>query len=437
MNALSIIGVILGIAILVYGSMKGYSVFISAIAGSAVMALLSGIGLQDAILTSFVGGFTGFISGNFMVFAAGALMGKAYETTHGAKSIARLFISLFGKTFAPYAVLLAIIVMTWGGIAGFVLAFSVFPIALEVFREADLPREIVPGVIVAGCCTASSWGPGTAQPVNAVMANGFGTNLMAAAVPSAIMAVVAVLTAFAVMSVLFKRARANDQHFVALDTTPVEDVQDLPNGWVALIPLAVALILINVKIGGKAILPTPFGIAVGAALAMILMFKYKTDDKPVTKHIGDAFGNALTSIGNTGAMVAVGSVAQTTVGFQTVLGAVTGIGGSPLIGASLAGLIVAFICGGATGATGLLGPILTPVYTAMGANLEMVGRIVMASGHITGTLWNGGFINTVITGIAKDTYKNCFKYSFLICTFSNIVAVIVGIIIMTIMGPYV
>ncbi len=98
---------------------------------------------------------------------------------------------------------------------------------------------------------------------------------------------------------------------------------------------------------------------------------------------------------------------------------------------------MAFICGGATGATGLLGPILTPVYTAMGANLEMVGRIVMASGHVTGTLWNGGFINTVITGIAKDTYKNCFKYSFLICTFSNIVAVIVGIIIMTIMGPYV
>ena len=92
--------------------------------------------------------------------------------------------------------------------------------------------------------------------------------------------------------------------------------------------------------------------------------------------------------------------------------AVTGIGGSPLIGASLAGLIVAFICGGATGATGLLGPILTPVYTEMGANMEMVGRIVMASGHVTGTLPNGGFINTVITGIAKDTYKNCFKYLF-------------------------
>lgn len=437
MNTLSIIGIILGLAILVYGSMKGYSVFISAILGSAVMALLSGISLNDALLDSFVTGMTGFIKGNFMVFAAGALMGKAFEITHGAKAIARLFIKLFGQTLAPYAVLLSIIVMTWGGIAGFVLAFSVFPIALEVFRESNLPREIVPGIIVAGCCTASSWGPGTAQPVNAVMANGFGVSLMAAAVPSFIMAFVAVATSFLIMSFIFKKARADGRGFVARETDAEQDTENLPNGWIALVPLAVALILINVKIGGAPILPTAFGIAVGAALAVALMFKYRTDDIPLTKHVGAAFGNALTSIGNTAAMVAVGSVAQTTGGFQTVLNAVTGIGGSPLIGASLAGLIVAFICGGATGATGLLGPLLTPVYTSMGANMEMVGRIVMASGHVTGTLPNGGFINTVITGIAKDTYKNCFKYSFLICTCANLVAVIVGIIIMTAMGAFV
>ena len=437
MNVISIVGIILGLTILVFGSMKGYSVFISAIIASAVMAVLSKISLHEALLDSFVTGLTGFIRGNFMVFSAGALMGKAFEITHGAKAIARLFIKLFGQTFAPYAVLVSIIVMTWGGIAGFVLAFSVFPIALEVFHEAKLPREIIPGVIVAGCCTASSWGPGTAQPVNAVMANGFGTSLMAAAVPSTIMAIVAILSAFGMMFLIFRKAKADGRGFVPNESDVVENVQNIPNGWVALLPLVVALLLINVRIGESPILPTPFGIAVGAALAMILMYRYKTDEKPLSKHVGDAFGNALTSIGNTAAMVAVGSVAQTTGGFQNVLKAVTGIGGSPLIGASLAGLIVAFICGGATGATGLLGPILTPVYTEMGANMEMVGRIVMASGHVTGTLPNGGFINTVITGIAKDTYKNCFKYSFLICTCANIVAVVVGVIIMTALGAYV
>ncbi len=437
MTAFSIIGVILGVAVLVIGSMRGYSVFISAIAGSIIMALFSGIALQDAILESFVTGFVNFIKGNFMVFAAGALMGKAYEVTYGAKAVARLFVKIFGEKFAPYAVLVSIWVMTWGGIAGFVLAFSVFPIALEVFREANLPRAIIPGLIICGCCTASSWGPGVAQPVNNVMATGFGTSLMAAPIPSVIMAVSSMATSFIVLYIIFKRAKAKGEHFVANPADPVEDVTNLPNGAVALLPILVALVLINVKIGGSTIMPTAFGIFIGAVLAYLLMFKYRTDKHGVPTHVGNAFGNALTSIGNTSAMVAVGAVAQTTVGFTAVLGTVTGMGGSPVVSAAIASLIVSAITGGATGATGLLAPILTPVYTAMGANLEMIGRIVSTAGHVGGVLPNGGFVNTAIIGIANDTYKNCFKYTFLLATFSNIVATVVGIIVMSAMGAFV
>lgn len=141
MTAVSIIGIFLGLAVLIFCSMKGLSVFISALLASVVIALTGGISLESALLTDFMTGFVNFITGNFMVFAAGALMGKAYEITGGAKAVARLFIKLFTVRFAPYAIFLAIVVMTWGGIAGFVLAFSVFPIAVEIFREADLPRQ--------------------------------------------------------------------------------------------------------------------------------------------------------------------------------------------------------------------------------------------------------------------------------------------------------
>ena len=97
MTTLSIIGIFVGLAVLIYCSMKGFSVFISAILASIIIALTGAVSLQQAILTDFMSGFVGFISGNFMVFAAGALMGKAYEVTHGAKSIAKLFVGLCGK----------------------------------------------------------------------------------------------------------------------------------------------------------------------------------------------------------------------------------------------------------------------------------------------------------------------------------------------------
>lgn len=434
MTVLSIIGIFLGLAVLIFCSMKGLSVFISALLASIVIALTSGVSLQTALLTDFVTGFVNFISGNFMVFAAGALMGKAYEITGGAKAVARLFIKLFTVKFAPYAIFLAITVMTWGGIAGFVLAFSVFPIAVEIFREANLPRSMIPGIVVAGCCTISSWGPGSAQPVNNIYATNFQTSLMGAPVPSVIMAAASLVTTILLLAICIKRAQAKGERFVGSEWDVPESNADLPNGIVALIPLAVALITINVRINGQVILPTAFGIFVGAAVAILLMFRFKTDDKPLTTHIGAAFQNALTSIGNTAAMAAVGTVAQATVGFTFLLNALVNMGGNALISAAVCSGIICGVTGGATGGTSLIGPTLAGIYGNMGLDLSMVGRIINATGHVTGTLPNCGFVNTTITGIAHDSYKACYKYVFFFCTMANLAAVIVGIVVMSIMG---
>lgn len=434
MTALSIVGIFLGLVVLVACSMKGLSVFISAILASVVIALTGSVGLQQAILTDFMTGFVNFITGNFMVFAAGALMGKAYEVTHGAQAVARLFIRLFSKKLAPFALLIAIMLMTGGGIAGFVLAFAMFPIAAEIFREVDAPRAIIPGLIITGCCTASSWGAFVAQPVNNIYATTFNTTLGGAPVPSIIMMIVSIIASCVFLQFFLARARQRGEHYVASEYDVSSSSENLPNGVLALIPLAVALLLINVKIDGNPILPTAFGIFVGAVLALLLMYKGKTDDTSIAIHVGNAFQNALSSIGNTAAMSAVGTVAQATVGFTVMIDGLTGMGGNPLISAAICAAICCFVTGGATGGTSMIGPTLASTYSAMGVDIAMLGRIVMATGHVTGTLPNGGFINTAITGIAHDTYKNCFKYSFFMCTVANLIAVIAGIIVMSVMG---
>lgn len=436
MTTLSIIGIFVGLAVLIYCSMKGFSVFISAILASIIIALTGAVSLQQAILTDFMSGFVGFISGNFMVFAAGALMGKAYEVTHGAKSIAKLFVGLFGKKYAPYALLVAVTLMTGGGITGFVLIFALYPIAVEIFREADISRHIIPGLLIAGCCTASSWGAGVAQPVNNIYATTFNTTLTGAALPSVIMMIVAFVCTCLFLHIFISQTRKHGEHFVASEFDVPSGDEALPNGVIALLPLAVALALINIKIDGNPLMPTAFGIFIGAALAYLLMFKYKTDDKTLAAHVGAGFQGALNSIGNTAAMAAVGTVAKTTAGFAVMLEALTGMGGNPLISAAICGGIICWVTGGATGGLSMIGPTLAASYSAMGVNGAMVGRIIMAAGHATGTMPNGGFINTAITGVAHDTYKNAYKYSLFLCSVPNLIAVIVGIIVMTVMGIY-
>lgn len=156
MEIVSIIGMVAALCLLSFLVMKGVNIFTAAIASAFVVALTGGVGLYDALQTDYMGGFTGFFGSNFLIFVAGALMGQVYEKTNGAKAIARLIISKLGKGAAMIAVPLAIGILTYGGIAGFVVCFAVFPIALEVYREADIPRRFIPGVIVFACCTFSA-----------------------------------------------------------------------------------------------------------------------------------------------------------------------------------------------------------------------------------------------------------------------------------------
>ena len=73
---------------------------------------------------------------------------------------------------------------------------------------------MIPGIVIAGCCTISSWGPGSAQPVNNIYATNFQTSLMGAPVPSIIMAVARLLVTCLLMAVFIGRARARGERCV-------------------------------------------------------------------------------------------------------------------------------------------------------------------------------------------------------------------------------
>ena len=77
MTALSIVGIFLGLVVLVACSMKGLSVFISAILASVVIALTGSVGLQQAILTALMTCFVTFLTGNIIVCPARPRVGKA------------------------------------------------------------------------------------------------------------------------------------------------------------------------------------------------------------------------------------------------------------------------------------------------------------------------------------------------------------------------
>ena len=63
------------------------------------------------------------------------------EKTGAAKSVAKKVTQLIGKKTAVLGVLIAAAVLTYGGVSLFVVVFAIYPIALELFREANFQEN--------------------------------------------------------------------------------------------------------------------------------------------------------------------------------------------------------------------------------------------------------------------------------------------------------
>lgn len=432
MEIVSIIGMIAALALLSFLVMKGVNIFIAAIASSLLVAITGQIGLYDALQTNYMGGFTGFFGGNFLIFMAGALMGQVYEKTNGAKAIARLIIKGLGKGAAIIAVPLAIGILTYGGIAGFVVCFAVFPIALEIYREADIPRRFIPGVIVFACCTFSAIGPGNPQVGNVVLQNALGTSLMAGATVGFICTAVTLVVGVVMLQYMVKKAQANGEHFVAKATDRFDDDAECPNGWVALIPLVLTLIAINIKVGGSQLISTAFGVILGAALAYVMLRKYKDPDAKILDLTANGIKNAVTAAANTSAVVGFGSVVKAAVGFPVLCSAIENIPGPPLVAVALATTLIAGICGSGSGGLGIAAPILKPIFVdGLGINVNVLHRMMMIASSGLDSMPHNGFVVTVINGVCGETHKDAYMPVFWLTVITPLIATAVGVILFT------
>ena len=150
---LSLLGLIAGLALLIYLTLKGMNLFIAAPLCALFVALTNGLPIflgEGNFVTTYMSGFTGFIAAWFFMFLLGALFGKFMEDTGAADSLSRWIITKLGFKQAVFAVVAACAILTYGGVSVFVVAFSVYPMALSLFKDANLPRRFIPATMAFG-----------------------------------------------------------------------------------------------------------------------------------------------------------------------------------------------------------------------------------------------------------------------------------------------
>lgn len=179
---IGLIGIILSLALLMFLAYRGINVIILA----PLMALLAtafagGLPLLATYTQVFMPALGNYLITYFPLFLLGALFGKLMEDSGAARAIAFAVVGKLGDTRAILAIVIACGILTYGGVSLFVVAFAVFPIAAALFREAGVPKRLIPATIALGSFTFTMTAlPGTPQIQNAIPAPFFGTNAFAA-----------------------------------------------------------------------------------------------------------------------------------------------------------------------------------------------------------------------------------------------------------------
>jgi H+/gluconate symporter-like permease len=424
------VGIFLGLALLIALAYRGYSIVWIAPVCALVVGVTGGLDLLPMYKESYMGGFVSFTKAWFPAFMLGAVFGHLMDYTGAAKSIAVWLTKILGTKRAILGVVVACSVLTYGGISLFVVVFAIYPLAVELFREANITRKLIPGSIALGAFGYTMTAiPGSPQIQNLIPMEYFGTTPTAAPIMGSVAAILMFIMGMTWLTYREKKFKAKGEFFVESEKEAEKEskFEKLPNPFLSFLPLLAVISTLNVLNWDIIV-----SLLAGIILTMILNYK---EFAGFTKTISSGAIASITAIINTSAAVGFGTVVKAVPGFKTLTDLLIGIKGSPLISEAVAVNLLAGATGSASGGMGIaleaLGEKYMQIATQTGISPEAFHRVAsLASGGLDTLPHNGAVLTLLaVTGMThKDSYIDIMMTSLILPVVAAIPALILGTI---------
>ncbi|CAO3361252.1 GntP family permease [Azospirillum melinis] len=431
------------LAFLMLVAYRGFSVILFAPVAALGAVLLTDPSAVPPIFTGlFMDKMVGFVKLYFPVFLLGAVFGKVIELSGFSKSIVSAVIKLVGRERAVTSIVLVCLLLTYGGVSLFVVVFAVYPFAAEMFRQGDIPKRLIPGVIALGAFTVTMDAlPGTPQIQNIIPTTFFKTDAYAAPWLGLIGSVFILVMGLLYLEWRVRSAIARGEGYGSGHTNEPEAVasEALPNPILALSPLVAVGVLnklftmaipgvygatseVALTPGAKPLVTQVSSVAgiwavEGALLCgilMVLAFAWKPVSQRFAEGTKAAIGGSLLASMNTASEYGFGAVIAALPGFLVIRDALAAIP-NPLVNEAVTVTALAGITGSASGGMSIALAAMADQFitaaNAAGIPMEVLHRVAsMASGGMDTLPHNGAVITLLgVTGLThRQSYGDIF-----------------------------
>lgn len=446
-----------------YLAYNGHSTIITApLIG--LLTILITTGIKSKLMVNYteiyMSGFAGFVKSYFPLFLTGSIFAKLMDEAGYASSIADFITNHLGSNRAILSIVLAGAFLTYGGVSLFVVAFILYPIASLLFKQAEIPKRLIPGTIALGAFTFTMTAmPGSPEIQNLIPMSYFGTDSFAAPFLGLLASLIMLTTGLLYLTYRYRSAKKKDEGY-GNDTFVINknrrnihsNKSKVKNSihnniFISILPV---LIVFNTnlffskiyyphtdgsylnqynltleKISGT--WSVILGLIYGSMFIFLVNLKKFKNSRRI---LDDAIKNSFAPLLNSSAIVGYGSIIKSLPVFTTIKSIILSISSNPIISEAISVNLICGLTASASGGLGITLDALSSTYikmsTALGISPEILHRIASLScGGLDTLPHNGAVITTLaICGLShKESYIDIFVTSVVIPIITTIIIV--------------
>jgi H+/gluconate symporter-like permease len=427
---LGIVGLLAGLALLMWLALRGVNVIFASVLCSLVVMATNALPLVESLRDGYtfgdLGAFT-FAGRFFLLFAAGAVFGRIMGDSHAATSIAMALVRRLGAHRALWITVLACAMLTYGGVVVFVVIFAMYPLGLRLLKEADIPKRLFCAALALGAGTFTLTAlPGTPSIQNVIPSVRLGTDLFAGAGLGLIGGAIMFGLGMWYLERQRVKAHAAGERFAPGPADRIPDLasieKELPHWALAILPLVLVIATIlaprlaaltglgkDVPLlafaNGQPILWPSIALSIGSVIAIAL---FPVARRRALQLLGEGTQDAIMPLMSTAAVIGFGGVVVRTSGFRTFTDAVVSADIPPLLSMFGAVSAVAGITGSASGGLQIFMATMAEQYLAKGVDPGTLHRLAaMASGGFD-SLPHCGAVIAMLT-ITQLTHREAYR----------------------------